>query len=374
MKTIRLLLHALVDKTPFSAHALPGKSANRTMKPCGGWSLPSYFLKLFTSISRASRGRKFQKGRWWCAVVVMWPVLMSWGWLRGEMKQCGCLWGDVRCVNVVSCDVSCAVMSCDVVVISFDVMWFFVMSCHVMQSDVMWCALIIWWAVICCALEWGWNVMSLWCDWLSGHILSFEVVMWGCGDPKYYSVLQRTTLYYTVLLRTTLYHAVLYSSLLFSTVLYSSLLCPILYSALRYYSVYCTLLIATILYCTSSLLFSTLRYSLLYSTLLYYSLLYSTLLCYSLPYSTLRYFSLLYSTLLYNSQLYSTLRYYSPLFYSLSFIKLRNSEVSHPNFLWSTINSETQKITSGAPTSLVEKSNILAEKVLFKLPFCTKTV
>ena len=38
---------------------------------------------------------------------------------------------------MVSCDVSCAVMSCDVVVISFDVMWFFVMSCHVMQSDVM---------------------------------------------------------------------------------------------------------------------------------------------------------------------------------------------------------------------------------------------
>ena len=36
--------------------------------------------------------------------------------------------------------------------------------------------------------------MSLRCHWLWGHIVRFEAVLWRCGGPKYYSVLQSTTL------------------------------------------------------------------------------------------------------------------------------------------------------------------------------------
>ena len=116
------------------------------------------------------------------------PFLMSWRCLRGEMKSCGWLWGDVGWATVVSCDGACHVMSIDVVVTSFDGMWLLVL-CHVT-----WCNAMSW---LCPAV--GWNVMSLRCQWLWSHsYLWFEVVLWWCGDPKHYSFC--TTKYYNVLL------------------------------------------------------------------------------------------------------------------------------------------------------------------------------
>ena len=122
-----------------------------------------------------------------CSMVVMWPLLMH-------------------------------VMSFDVVVMSFDAMWLLVL-CHVT-----WC-----------------NAMS--CDVRScdvpciGHVV-FEVVLWRCGDPKYYSVLQSTTVYYKVLLQ---YYSVLQSTT-------PVLLCTTTYycSSTKYYSsntLYCKVLL-----------------------------------------------------------------------------------------------------------------------------------
>ena len=58
-------------------------------------------------------------GGWLCfsgvSVVVMWSVMMSCGWLRGEKMSCGWLWGDVRWSNVIDCEMSCHVMWCHVV-------------------------------------------------------------------------------------------------------------------------------------------------------------------------------------------------------------------------------------------------------------------
>ena len=82
-----------------------------------------------------------------------------------------------------------------------------------------------------------------------------------------------------------------------------------------------------------------------YLTLLYSILLYSTLLCSVLLHSTLLCFSLLFATLLhssptflYSTLLYSILLFYSTLLYSnyssILYSTLRNSEVSHLNFLW----------------------------------------
>ena len=92
--------------------------------------------------------------------------------------------GDVTCFD------ACHVIWCGGHVIWCDVIAC-VMSCHVMQCDVMWCAL-MW-----CALQWSRCV--------------FEVVLWRCGDPKYHSVLQSSTVYYKVLLQyyssTTLYYS-----------------------------------------------------------------------------------------------------------------------------------------------------------------------
>ena len=103
--------------------------------------------------------------------------------------------GDVTCFD------ACHVIWCGGHVIWCDVIAC-VVSCHVMQCDVMWCAL-MW-----CALQWSRCV--------------FEVVLWRCGDPKYYSVLQSTTVYYKVLLQ---YYSVLQSTtpvLLCTTKYYSS--------------------------------------------------------------------------------------------------------------------------------------------------------
>lgn len=117
------------------------------------------------------------------------------------------------------------------------------------------------------------------------------------------------------LLYSTLYSTLLFCSLFLSTQLYSSSLCSII--------LYSTLLHSTIQ--STVLQYSTLFLS-LYSTLLYPILLYS-----ALPYSILLYSILLYSILLfcpYSSLLLSTL------LFSISFLNLRDSIVSHPNFLW----------------------------------------
>ena len=93
---------------------------------------------------------------WWCAVVVMWPVLMCWGWLRDEMKYCGWLSGDVKWGNVASCKMSrhftwCNAISCDV------------LSCDELSF----------------VAKWGdamaWDLMSLWCD-----VAGCEVML--CGS------------------------------------------------------------------------------------------------------------------------------------------------------------------------------------------------
>ena len=132
------------------------------------------------------------------------------------------------------------------------------------------------------------------------------------------------TLYYTILFSIQ-YSTLLFSSLLFCTVLFFTLL----FSTLLFFSILC-----------SSFLFSTILYSsILYSSILFYSLLFFSLLYYSL----LLFFTLLFPTLLFSTPFFFTLVFFLPLFstplfsllyYSLSFLKLRNSEVSHPNFLW----------------------------------------
>ena len=214
-----------------------------------------------------------------CSMVVMWPVLMH-------------------------------VMSFDVVVMSFDAMWLLVL-CHVTwcnACEVMWCA-----------LQWSRCV--------------FEVVLWQCGDPKYYSVLQSTTpvllyyssttLYYTVLQRTT---PVLPCTTKYYSVLQSTT--PVLVCTTKYYSsttLYYTVLQRTtpVLLCTKVLLQ---YYSVLHSTTTYYSsttLYYNVLLQYYsvlqsttpvLPCTTTYYSSttLYYKVLLqYYSVLHSTTTYYS---------------------------------------------------------------
>ncbi len=75
----------------------------------------------------------------WCDV--MWCCMMSCGWLRGEMKQCGSLWSDVRGGKVVRCEMSRHVMPCDVTscdVVTCHVWWCGVMSCHVISRHVIW--------------------------------------------------------------------------------------------------------------------------------------------------------------------------------------------------------------------------------------------
>ena len=214
--------------------------------------------------------------------------------------------GDVTCFD------ACHVIWCGGHVIWCDVIAC-VVSCYVMQCDVMWCAL-MWWA-----LQWSRCV--------------FEVVLWQCGDPKYYSVLQSTTVYYKVLLRyysvlqsttpvllctakyyssTTLYYTVLlqYYSVLQSTT-------PVLLCTTTYYSN--TTLYYKVLLCTAKYYSSTTLYCKV--LLQYYSVLQSTapvLLCAAKYYSSttlyykvlLQYYSVLQSTTLYCKVL---LQYYSVL-------------------------------------------------------------
>ena len=157
---------------------------------------------------------------------------------------------------VMTCFDACHVIWCGGHVIWCDVIAC-VVSCHVMQCDVMWCA-----------LQWSRCV--------------FEVVLWQCGDPKYYSVLQSTTVYYKVLLQ---YYSVLQSTtpvLLCTTQYYNVLLCTT-----KYYS-------STTLYCKVLLQY----YSVLHSTTTYYSsttLYYTVLLQYYRV--LLQYYSVLQSSI-----------------------------------------------------------------------------
>ena len=158
--------------------------------------------------------------------------------------------GDVTCFD------ACHVIWCGGHVIWCDVIAC-VVSCHVMQCDVMWCA-----------LQWSRCV--------------FEVVLWQCGDPKYYSVLQSTTVCYKVLLQ---YYSVLQSTtpvLLCTTHYYNVLLqyysvlqstTPVLLCTAKYYSsttLYYTVLQRTtpVLPCTTQYYCSTTEYY--SSTTLYY--------------------------------------------------------------------------------------------------------
>ena len=134
-----------------------------------------------------------------------------------------------------------------------------------------------WWAVHLLCPAMGWNVMCLRCDWLWGHVVWFEVVLWRCGNPKNYlqsatPVLLCTTKYYC---STTLHNK--YYSLLFTTPVLHQYYKVLLqfYSVLQSTTPQCKVLQHT----TSVLLCTTLYYKLL---LQYYSVLQSTtpvLLC-----------------------------------------------------------------------------------------------
>ena len=104
-------------------------------------------------------------------LVVMWPVLMSWGWLRDEMKYCGWLSGDVKWGNVVSCKMSRHFTWCNA--ISGDVL-----SCDELSFVVKW------------GDAMAWDLMSLWCD-----VAGCEVML--CGSKwlrdQYQSASQRVT-------------------------------------------------------------------------------------------------------------------------------------------------------------------------------------
>lgn len=126
-------------------------------------------------------------------LVVLSCGMMSGGWLRGEMKQCGELWGDERGGNVLPCEMSCHVWWCDVA--SRHHIW-----CDVKWYHVMWCAL-MW----CDAMRW--NVMRLWWDVVSCYVMRSVCVIWwngrwcavnfgGLMSEYYHSELQNTTQYY----------------------------------------------------------------------------------------------------------------------------------------------------------------------------------
>ena len=83
------------------------------------------------------------------------------------------------CYCGYSCDVSCHVISCDVIAC--------VVSCRVMQCDVM----VMSCYLLCPAM--GWNVMSLRCHWLWGHVVWFEVVLWRRESTILYNKVQLCT-------------------------------------------------------------------------------------------------------------------------------------------------------------------------------------
>ena len=200
-----------------------------------------------------------------CSMVVMWPVLMHvmsfdvvvmsfdamWYLVLCHVTWCNAMWCDVRSCDLMRCDCLCCVMSRDA------------MRCHVMCAHVMSCHL------LCPAM--GWNVMSLRCHWLWGHVVCSK---WFCDD-----VVIQSTIQYSVLQSTTL-------------VLQSA--APVLPCTTKYYC-------STILYCKVLLKY----YSVLHSTTLYYNVL---LQYYSVLHSTTTYYKVL---LQYSSVLHSTTTHYS---------------------------------------------------------------
>ena len=193
-------------------------------------------------------------------VVMWWPVLM---WLVAGSDEVDVRWG-----NVVSCEMSCHVMWCNLMCLHF--MWCdflcCVMSrnalrCHVMSSHVMSCHLL--WSD---AVQWDeilWVCDALWLVAMSRCVLRNGCVGWigrWSGDPNYTDLL-RTTQYYKVLLR---YYSVRHSTT------------PVLLCTTKYYSSTNFVLQST----TPVLLRTTKYYS---STTLYYKVL---LQCYSVLQST----------------------------------------------------------------------------------------
>ena len=171
------------------------------------------------------------------SMVVMWWSVLMWlvaGW---DPNFCGWLWDDARWGNVASCEMSCHVMSCDVIWCVFilcDAISCFVW-CHVMHCDVMWCPP-MWWSVICYEVMRRNGMRSyefvMRCGWLRWHVVWFE---WLFLSMKWkmscWSVLQSaasTTQYYKVLQSTTPYSKILqsgqYYSVPQSTTLYYKLL------------------------------------------------------------------------------------------------------------------------------------------------------
>ena len=106
---------------------------------------------------------------------------------------------------------------------------------------------------------------------------------------------------------------------------------------------------------TSPNIVPTMKNDSLYSTNLYSTLLFSTLLFSTLLYSSLLFSTSLYSTLLCSTILYSTLLFSAILYYSLSFLQLRNSEVSHPDFLWWHNASKYPAVTHLVPRMLPDQ-------------------
>ena len=164
-----------------------------------------------------------------------------------NVVACEVMWGELLWLVATWHGMSCHVIWCGGHVIWCDVIAC-VVSCHVMECDVM--------VMSCCLLcpAMGWNVMSLECHWLWSRCGSkmFEVVLWRCGDPKYYSVLQSTTPvllcteYYS---NTTLYYKVLlqYYSVQSTTPI---LLCTTKYNVLLHH--YPVLQSTPVLLCTSA--------------------------------------------------------------------------------------------------------------------------
>ena len=161
-----------------------------------------------------------------------------------------------------------------------------VVSCHVMQRDVVWCVL-MWWAVICCALQWDGTLWALLhtvrCHWLWGHLCGSK---WFCDDV----VIQITVLY--VLQSTTLCCKVLLQYYSVSTT-------PVLLRTAKYYCTTTKLLqyysgTIPVLLCTTKYYSSTTLHYPSYKVLLQH---------YSVPQSTTTYYS---STALYYPALQST--------------------------------------------------------------------
>ena len=281
---------------------------------CTGWPTTAMPKPSFLSERAFSRSM----------MVMWWPVLM-WlvaGW---DPKFCGWLWDDARWGNVVSCEMSCHVMWCNLMCLHF--MWCdflcCVMSrnalrCHVMSSHVMSCHLL--WSD---AVQWDeilWVCDALWLVAMSRCVVRNGCVGWigrWSGDPNYTDLL-RTTQYYKVLLR---YYSVLHSTtpvLLCTTKYYSSTnsvlqsTTPVLLCTRKYYSSTTPVLLCTTKYYSSTTLY--------YKVLLqYYSVLQSTtpvLLCTTKYYSStslyykvlLQYYSVLHRT---TPVLICTTKYYS---------------------------------------------------------------